>query len=154
MRIIITVTVLLWVSATIWAKTVEVPSGYDTIQKAIDACDSGDTIIVYPGTYEENIVVNKSLNIRSDQGYAGTVIDGGSPVNPDEGSVITISGFVATDTVIDGFTIKNGSGRIDAAAGSRCGGGVYIYQSNPEIINNYSLFSRICGSNHTLGASP
>jgi len=36
---------------------------YTSIQNAIDAANKGDTIYVYNGTYYENIVVNKTINL-------------------------------------------------------------------------------------------
>ena len=47
------------------AKTIYVPDDYANIQWAVDIASAGDTIIVRPGTYNENVVVSKSLEIRS-----------------------------------------------------------------------------------------
>ncbi len=41
---------------------------YTSIQAAVDAATDGDTIIVYNGTYMENVNVNKKLNITSQSG--------------------------------------------------------------------------------------
>jgi pectin methylesterase-like acyl-CoA thioesterase len=45
-------------------RTVYVPDDYPTIQATVNAASPGDTIIVYPGTYTENVDVNKSLTIK------------------------------------------------------------------------------------------
>ncbi|WP_462272549.1 hypothetical protein [Methanohalophilus sp.] len=37
---------------------------YTTIQDAINAANDTDTIIVYPGTYNENVDVNKSVFLQ------------------------------------------------------------------------------------------
>ena len=55
-----------------------VPDNYPTIQDAIKAASSGDTIIVRDGTYTENVVVIKSLTIRSENGPGSTIINGAS----------------------------------------------------------------------------
>ena len=47
------------------AKTIYVPDDYAKIQWAVDNASAGDTIIVRPGTYIENVYVDKSLEIRS-----------------------------------------------------------------------------------------
>jgi len=44
--------------------TIYVPDDYLTIQAMVNAASPGDTIIVYPGTYTENVDVNKSLTIK------------------------------------------------------------------------------------------
>ena len=36
---------------------------YTTIQAAIDNASSGDTVYVYPGQYDENLIVNKTINL-------------------------------------------------------------------------------------------
>lgn len=46
--------------------TINVPGNYSTIQAAIDAASPGDTIIVHPATYDEQVVINKSLVIQGD----------------------------------------------------------------------------------------
>lgn len=46
-------------TGSVWAATIiNVPGDQPTIQAAVDAASSGDTIIVSPGTYYENVVVN------------------------------------------------------------------------------------------------
>ncbi|HIA78879.1 MAG TPA: hypothetical protein EYO07_01770, partial [Candidatus Marinimicrobia bacterium] len=41
--------------STVFPATREVPNEYSTIQTAIDASFDQDTVLVYPGTYQENI---------------------------------------------------------------------------------------------------
>ena len=68
------------------------------IQNAIDAANPGDTIYVYSGTYNENLVVDKSVTLVGEN-KEFTIIDGGS-----NGDVILVS---ADDVMIHSFTIRN-----------------------------------------------
>ena len=59
------------------ADTIIVPDDYTTIQGAIDAAVDGDTVLVKPGTYVENISFKgKAITVTSEQGVDVTVIDG------------------------------------------------------------------------------
>ena len=50
-----------------------VPAEYATIQAAIDAANPGDLILVAPGTYNENIIMNKPVRLQG-SGAGGTTI--------------------------------------------------------------------------------
>ncbi|MBI5286481.1 MAG: right-handed parallel beta-helix repeat-containing protein [Deltaproteobacteria bacterium] len=84
-------------SPAIAGKTIKVPSGYKTIQAAIDTAASGDTVQVAPGTYKENIRVKEGVILQG-AGADVTTIDGGGKGNVVEG---------AKGSVIEGFTITN-----------------------------------------------
>jgi len=73
---------------------------YTTIQAAINAACSGDSIEVYSGTYEENVDVNKKLTLRGINNGSGLpVVDAGG-----SGSAITIS---ADGCTVEGFEVRN-----------------------------------------------
>ncbi len=79
---------------------------YETIQAAVDGEQGGATILVCPGTYTENVVIDgKELTVRATDGAAVTVIEGGSA-----GAVWTVSGVGGAGVVIDGFTLTGGEG--------------------------------------------
>ena len=77
---------------------------FQSIQAAVDGASDGDTIIVYPGSYEENVTVDKSVTIESTQGADETIVKSGAT----DGSVfhvkvngVTISGFEIWSTAGD-----------------------------------------------------
>jgi nitrous oxidase accessory protein NosD len=94
---------------------------YTTIQSAIDAASTGDTIFVYHGIYYENIAIAKRVNLVGENKNT-TIIDGSR-----KDSVVFI---VHDDVTITGFTIQNGSLSDYPHAG------VEIHSINTKIIDN------------------
>jgi parallel beta-helix repeat protein len=90
---------------------------YTTIQSAIDAANWGDTVFVYSGVYNENVVVDKTIKLDGENKNT-TIIDGIY-----DNIVLRI---VSDNTVISGFTIKNSGGFKDNAA-------IYIHSNNTTI---------------------
>jgi nitrous oxidase accessory protein NosD len=70
----------------------------ESIQKAINNANEGDTILVKAGTYYESIVVNKTVNVVGES-PGRTVIDG-------KGSAQYIFHVVASNVFIGNFTLK------------------------------------------------
>ena len=71
--------------------TLHVPQDYATIQAAVNAASSGDTIIVSPspsGTYPGNITINKSLTLMGIS--AKSAISNASNIGP--GIIINAGG--------------------------------------------------------------
>ena len=101
---------------------------YLTIQEGINASTDGDTVLVHPATYTENInftgkniIVSSLYLISQDTSYISqTIIDGNQ-----NGSVVTFVNGEDTTAVLTGFTIKNGS--------STVGGGIFCNSSSPSL---------------------
>ncbi|MFC1505085.1 right-handed parallel beta-helix repeat-containing protein [Thermodesulfobacteriota bacterium] len=90
-----------------------------TIQAAIDRATNGSEVLVYPGTYVENIdFKGKAISIISTNGPMETVIDGNG-----QGRVVAFVTGESRESVLEGFTITNGQG------------GVYIDHASPTIAN-------------------
>lgn len=103
-----------------WNGSKEFP--YRTIQEAIEQSPDGYTIYVMNGTYHENIVINKTINLDGENNQT-TIIDGGG-----SGHVVTIA---APSVRISGFTIQN-SGKIPYDSGIK----TLSLNSNATIKNN------------------
>lgn len=112
--------------------TILVPIDYQTIQSAIDVANNDDVILVAPGIYVENINFGgKAIVVVSQYGPDSTVIDGNQ-----EGSVVTFANGETFDSVIEGFTITNGSGTFFDPYWEYGGGGIYCNSSAPTIRYN------------------
>ncbi|MBC8478103.1 hypothetical protein H8D51_01015 [bacterium] len=119
------------------AGTYHVPADFQSIQMAIDGVSpEGDTVVVAPGSYVENIdyhgrniFLTSLYYLEGDESYIEqTVIDGGQ-----NGSVITFIEGEERSAVLNGFTITNGSGRL--SGGYTTGGGIFIDESSPSLTN-------------------
>ena len=116
--------------------TIHVPADQPTIQAAIDAAAPGDTVLVAPGTYTENISFKgKAITVASDSGPQSTIIDGNAA-----GPVVVFATGEGPSSVLQGFTIRNG-----VAASGQAGGGISIQGASPTIRNNTINANRGCG---------
>jgi nitrous oxidase accessory protein len=76
------------------------PGNFTKIQDAIDNVSSEDTIFVFNGTYSENVIINKTINLIGENKNT-TIIDGGK---------IDYPLWIKTSFVdVSGFTVSNGS---------------------------------------------
>jgi len=128
-----------WASQTVR----HVPSEYSTIQSAINAAVGGDTVLVQPGTYVENINFNgKNIVVGSlflttqDTSYiSSTIIDGNQ-----QSTVVRINGTPSDSVYFSGLTIKNGNAKGESVPDILGGGiycnGVYLSLSYLYVINN------------------
>jgi predicted outer membrane repeat protein len=103
------------------AKARNVPGEYSSIQAAINASANGDTVLVAPGTYNEQIQFNgKQIAVRSLGGATTTTISYSG------GSVVRFVNSEGPNSILDGFTITGGNAK---------GGGIYINPGFPTIEN-------------------
>ncbi|HOK58222.1 MAG TPA: hypothetical protein PK659_04750 [Methanothrix sp.] len=87
-----------------------------SIQDAINNASPGDTIVVYSGTYNENVVVNKALKLV---GINNPTINAANP----SGNAVSITG---SGVVLTGFTIT----------GASTGNGIDVSNTSPLILYN------------------
>ena len=136
---LIRVGVLLWVFSAVSGTSLNaadrlVPQEYPTIQEGINAAQTDDIVLVSPGVYNELIdFLGKTITVRSTDGPAVTIIDGGG-----SGPIVTFQNLEGPGSVLEGFTITNGV----AAEGA----GITILDAYPTILNN-----TISGNTATTG---
>jgi len=140
-----------WLSAT----TINVPSDSLTIQSGINGAVNGDTVLVQPGDYIENVdflgknIVVGSLTLTTgERSYiAETVIDGNQ-----SGSVVTFTSGEDSTALLHGFTIINGNGTLVSGI-QRFGGGIYSYNSSNPTISDCIITGNSAGAGSGGGIS-
>ncbi len=106
--------------ARTWIVSTQGNKDFQTIQAALNAASSGDTVEVMSGTYNEHLTINKTLTLLGENRET-TVIDAGGV---DPGSIIIVS---ANDVTIGGLTIQH----------ARSGGNaIWVDGYNRTIISN------------------
>ena len=139
-----------WGAGKVWAEIQPVHNlntgeNFETIQGAVydSDTDSGDIVSVDPGTYNENVVVNKSLTIRSTlENSTDTIIN----ASDSDDHVFNIT---ADYVNITGFTVENATG--SNVAGIYLGSGVdHCNISENNVTNNDYGIYLLSSSSNTL----
>lgn len=105
-----------------WDGTIEHP--YQNIQDGVNAAISGNIVFVYAGTYYENVLISKSLNLIGENNET-TIIDG---CRNNDTITINSQGVTVSD-----FTITNSSHN---ATGGWWKAGIRVIGSNNIMKNN------------------
>ncbi|GEM_PF-809680 len=103
-----------------------------TIQYAIDQAGAGDSVLVYPGTYNESIDFNgKNITVLH-WGYVYPLPEDIDPgvvlVGDTTGSVVSFHNGEGPEAVLKGFTITGGT--------AFSGGGIFIQDASPVVAEN------------------
>ncbi len=159
-------TAVLSLSATTLTVSLDGTQDYTVIQSAINASDDGDTVLVHPGTYYENVIYNghnitlASLELTTgDPQYIHTTIIDGNHQN----SCVRICND-EEEVTLRGFTLIHGSGCPYYDGTITGGGGIYasfvgdVYLVNCQIKYNYAtggggIFFYITEGAHFSGIS-
>ena len=133
---------------------INVPTiNYPTIQAGIDSAIHGDTILVAPGTYYENINFNgKNISLFSQYIFSQdttdivqTVIDGS-----DSGCVVVFESGEDSTAILSGFTISNGYTYNDTTRG---GGITCINYAAPILSDLILSHNEVIGSIYHHGGA-
>ncbi|MFK5856327.1 MAG: T9SS type A sorting domain-containing protein [Bacteroidota bacterium] len=162
MKTIIKITTLLYVflfaDTIALATTLHVPANYTTIEGALYSASANDTVLVQPGTYNENITwpLVHGIKLISAGDTTNTIISGDTL----ERVIRFLPNFwYDSTTEINGFTITNGNGGIHMEFASprlrnlnitgnefsniwAFGGGIYCSVSSP-ILENVSITNNV-----------
>jgi parallel beta-helix repeat protein len=121
--------------------TIYVPDDYPKIQWAVDNASAGDTIIVRDGMYTENLKVNKSLTIQSENGSANCIVQTANPgyhVFEVTADYVSISGFTITtkseDPEIPGIRIDDAD-NCNISSNNCSNYGIELYNSCNDILS-------------------
>jgi parallel beta-helix repeat protein len=125
--LVCTLSLLATVSLAQTTRNVGPGQPYSTIQSGINAAANGDTVLVAPGTYYENINFNgKAITVTSSGGAAVTTISG-----PNKTAAVAFLSGEARSSVLSNFTITAGGQYY-----LNLMGGIYVSGSSPTILNN------------------
>ncbi len=115
---------------------------YQTISEAVKSAQPGDTVLVGPGTYVENIVVDKPITVVSTDGAQATVVKA-SDTSKD------VFLLASPDVSIRGFTVSGGNMGVAFGHTSNCvltkcivkGNvfGVYLAGATSNLVSNNNL---------------
>ena len=123
--------------------TIHVPTDQPTIQAAINAANGGDTVLVAPGTYNENIdFYGKAITVTSSGGPAVTTING-----PNDTAAVVFLHFETRASILSNFTITAGGNN----SGSL--GGIHMENASPSILNN-TITNTLCYGVFSSNSSP
>ena len=121
---------------------------YSTIQAAINAANDNDVVYVHSGTYNENLVISKTINLTGVGSGSVTLSGSGDQTLKINNNSVQISGLTikntggsygcillnsVTNCVITGNIIKNS------------GNGIYLLSSNSNTIENNQVQSNNIG---------
>jgi parallel beta-helix repeat protein len=112
-------------------RTLTVPGHYNSIQGAINDAIDGETILVSPGIYRENLdILGKRITISSLDPDDVSIVEVTIIEAENPGPTISFMNGESRETVLSGFTIRN---RFDEGQN---GSGISISGSSPTISKN------------------
>jgi len=151
-------------SQTTWVVKTDGTGDFTIIQEAIVASVSGDTILVHPGRYVENIDFSgKNIYLTSLYKYSNDRLDIVSTIIDGNGSdVVSFGNLETRDAILDGFTIENGfTGiKVDTASPTirNCiiqknigQGGIYVAPNTTIIYSPLLLSGNVIKHNISFG---
>ena len=136
-------------------KTLVVPDNYSTIQSAINAAISGDTIFVHNGTYHEAVIVDKTVALVGENKET-TIIDGlrSDTVIKVIADYVNITEFKIINAANNGVYLNHSIGttikeNIIDDGHYQSSTGIFLENSNENTISNNLIIENFLGSKLT-----
>jgi hypothetical protein len=145
-----------------------------TIQAAVDQVSSGGTVVVAPGTYDENVTINTPLTLRGNQ--SAQPVAGRTPAGSDESTVdgtitlkaaVNLDGMSVTNSVTtgaaSGIVVKTGgSGSViqntivdsihtDDTGGNGTAQGIYLENGPDSVVIDGNAISNVTSTRSAKG---
>jgi len=131
-------------------RTIQVPADYTKIQDAIGAAVDGDTVLIAPGTYYENLDFSgKAITVTSSAGPSTTIINGSF-----KAPVVSFQSQETRASILSNLTLEYGGTTLDYKGDPSTTGGVYVGpQASPTILNNV-LTTNSCAGVYSNSGNP
>lgn len=130
------------------AATIHVPEDYKTIQEAVNSASPGDFILVGDGEYSENVIVKKTVILKSANGPEKSVIKAAVERDPavalKEVDGATVAGFTLTGSGKAGLALfKTRNSRIVDNRADNNYNGITLDASEHNILSNNTANSNV-----------
>ncbi|MEO0652250.1 MAG: hypothetical protein AAFZ65_16370, partial [Planctomycetota bacterium] len=125
--------------------TIHVPGDAPTIQAGLELAVDGDTVLVAPGVYSEGEIRfgGGAVTLGSSEGPAATVIQGTFLTR-----LLRFRDFEGPDSVVEGFTFRNGQALALGSSSSeaRAGGAIAMLGSESPTIRDCIFIANLAGT--------